>query len=516
MTAKLPSTLLARISKLIAREMGLHFPEARWHDLERGLISAAYAQGFAGAGSYAQSLLVASLTSRQIEELSTHLTIGETYFFREIPAFNALREHILPELIRNRRATTRQLRIWSAGCCTGEEAYSTAILLNQLLPDWQEWKIAILASDINPRFLRRAGEGVYGEWSFRGIPPHIKDRYFTQGMPGRFHLIPAIKQQVRFKALNLVEDCYPSYRTNTTAMDVILCRNVLMYFTPEQAKKVVSNLYNSLAEGGWLIVSLGEASHTLFSQFTAVHFPNAIVYQKKRATHTLLEARIDDLLQANQATNPLAHALHRHRLPANDVHLTSHPHRSGLQPARKDAIVASKVLPEIVAQPPSKATSQGLYEQGRYAEAEEALRTELQENPENAVALVLLARICANQGRLDEALAWCKRSIEADRLNPSSYYLYATIQAEGGEIGEARKSLKQALYLHPDFVLAHFALGHLARRQGNQKEADKHFANMLGLLKGYRQDEILPESDGLTAGRLMEMMRLTALAENLQ
>src|SRR5688572_24924391 len=103
MTTKLPEPLLAQMSALIAREMGLHFPEARWPDLERGLTSAASDQGISDASLYAQSLLAASLTRHQIEELSTHLTIGETYFFREKPAFHALREHIFPELIHNRR-----------------------------------------------------------------------------------------------------------------------------------------------------------------------------------------------------------------------------------------------------------------------------------------------------------------------------------------------------------------------------------------------------------------------------
>jgi chemotaxis protein methyltransferase CheR len=125
--------------------------------------------------------------------------------------------------------------------------------------------------------------------------------------------------------------------------------------------------------------------------------------------------------------------------------------------------------------------------------------------------LTLLARIHANLGHLDEALEWAKRSIAADHLYLRGHYLYATIQAERGETNEAAMAFKRTLYLYPEFVLAHFSLGFLARQQGKAAEADKHFANMFALLNQYRPEEILPESDGLAAGRLAEMVRTSAV-----
>jgi chemotaxis protein methyltransferase CheR len=493
--------------------MGLYFPESRWHDLERGLVLAAAADGFADLHGYCRALLNGSLPSSHIEELSTHLTIGETYFFREKPALNALRDHVLPELIHARRASTKQLRIWSAGCCTGEEAYSSAMLLNQLIPELDEWMVTILATDINPKFLRKAVEGVYGEWSFRDAPANIKARYFTQNAAGRFEIAPAIKKQVKFSALNLVEDSYPSSRNNTNAMDVIFCRNVLMYFAPEQAKKVIRKLYDSLVEGGWLVVSLGEASHLLFSDFDAVQFPNAILYQKRRGVSPVfeqhlkgrLEDRVEDQLTHDVQAHPQAHRRKQSALFAAPTEIGN----------RRALDVEFALLPQPPEANPRIPKSQAMVEQGHYEEAEKAAHLALVEKPEDAVALMLLARICANQGRLDEALTWCNRSLAADRLNLRAHYLYATIQEERGEIHEAVKALKRALYLHPEFVLAHFALGYLARRQGKKQEADKHFANMFGLLNRYQPDEILPESEGLTVGQMIDMVRSSAVASSL-
>jgi chemotaxis protein methyltransferase CheR len=129
-------------------------------------------------------------------------------------------------------------------------------------------------------------------------------------------------------------------------------------------------------------------------------------------------------------------------------------------------------------------------------------------NQDNSKAIALLARVYANQGRLAEALEWCEKAIATDKLNSVLRYLHATILQEQGLIDGANISLKQALYLNQNFVLAHFVLGNLALQQGKRKESKKHFGNALMLLRSYPQAEILPESEGITGGRLLEIIRL--------
>src|SRR5712691_1715329 len=272
--------LLAQFSELVAGQMGLHFPHERWRDLERGVMAAAGEFGFRDAESCIRDLIASPLSRDQIRVLASHLTVGETYFFREKSSLGVLANEVLPELIRARRGGQQLLRLWSAGCCTGEEAYSLACLLSGLLPDPQDWHITILGTDINPRSLRKAIDGIYTRWSFRDNPPWLTERYFEAITDGRFGVRDRVKKMVTFSYLNLVEDSYPSLPTNTTAMDVILCRNVLMYFAPEVAGRVVNKLYRSLVDGGWLIVSPTETSQPLFSDFATVNFPGAVFYQK--------------------------------------------------------------------------------------------------------------------------------------------------------------------------------------------------------------------------------------------
>jgi chemotaxis protein methyltransferase CheR len=221
------------------------------------------------------------LTQQQVATLASHLTTGETYFFREPSVFTMLEEEILPALMRARQQHARRLRFWSAGCATGEEPYSIAISINKVVPEMQNWHLTLLATDINPRFRQTASEGVYRQWSFRDTPPWITARYFSRQPGDRLAILPAIQNMVTFAYLNLVDDVYPSLLTNTTAMDVIFCRNVLMYLAPEQATKVVHRLYHALADGGWLIVSPSEASQALFASFQTVNIPGAILYQKR-------------------------------------------------------------------------------------------------------------------------------------------------------------------------------------------------------------------------------------------
>ena len=278
MEAEISHNLMMRFSDFVAETMGLHFPPPRWPELQRGAVAMAGELGFADAAACMQWLMSAPLTPSQLETLAGNLTVGETYFFREPRSLEILANPILPDLIRERKGNERRLRIWSAACCTGEEPYSIAISLRRVIPDWKN--LALLATDINPRFLRKALAGAFGQWSFRAAPPWLKDRYFRAAPDGQFQISPEIKRMVHFAPLNLVQDVYPSPANDTNAMDVIFCRNVLMYFTAAQAQKVIAKLYRAQAEGGWLIVGPSELPQVSSTPYTAVNLNGAIVYRK--------------------------------------------------------------------------------------------------------------------------------------------------------------------------------------------------------------------------------------------
>jgi chemotaxis protein methyltransferase CheR len=469
MTETLSKQQLSQLSDFVAATMGLFFPHAHWSDLERQAKLAAREFGYAGLGPFLEWLLSSSLSQEQVERLASYLTISETYFWREPHVFEALLDQILPELIRKRDSQGRRLRLWSAGCATGEEPYSIAIALRQALPTWKDWHITLLATDINPVILRKAAAGIFGEWSFRNSPAGFKETYFTPLSKGEYEIKAEIRNMVTFAYLNLAADAFPSPMNDTNAMDLIFCRNVLMYFSPTRARLVGQRLFHSLVEGGWFIVSSSELSQHMFPQFASISFPGAIVYRRGSGKERHAEA-----------------------FPVGEPAVVP---KEPLHPPLKTAVMAA---PVVTRPRPS---------QSKFVHPMPVAEKRSQEIP--PVETIQAVRLLADQGRLGEAWAACEAGIYADKLNPSLYYLGAIILQELDRQGEATAVLKRLLYLDPGFLLAHFALGNLAQRRGNAAAAKKSYKNVLALLESYQPDDILPEAEGLTAGRLREIIRAT-------
>jgi len=501
MPPAIPESLLSGLSDFLTRKTGIYFPRERWNELDRGIKAAARELGFGDAQTCAQQFLSASSTKTELEILVSHFTVGETYFFREPKTFELIETHAIPDLIRARRGKNQTLRIWSAGCATGEEPYSIAILLRKLIPDLNDWNITILATDINPRFLQKAARGLYTEWSFRNVPAWIKEKYFKVIEKDHYQIAPEIRRMVNFSHLNLVEDVYPALVNGTNAMDVIFCRNVLMYFRPQYARRVIGNLHHSLVEGGWLIVSPVETSHVLFSTYASISLGGVTLYAKPR----MFERDMADFGRALESMAPKVDA-EAFKPPAPEPESTIASSETTVPPLPAVVERPAATLPESEGHDEALA----LYQSGHYAEAAGRMAEKLTGNPQDTHAMELLARILANQGRLTEAAEWCEKAISADRLNTGYHYLHAMIDQERGHINDAIMWLKRVLYLDPDFVLAHFALGNLAQIRGMAKESAKHLANALVLLDAYQAEDILPQSEGMTAGRLKEIIRSTA------
>jgi chemotaxis protein methyltransferase CheR len=486
----LPESLLERYSEFLATRIGLHYPEGRWRDLERATRHAAKDLGFDDARSCVEQLLSRPVSRAQVEILASHLTVGETYFFRDRAVFDALERRVLPELIRSRQAGARRLRVWSAGCCTGEEAYSIAILLARLIPDPQAWNILILATDINPHFLRKASRGLYTDWSFRDAPAGVKESFFKRTKEG-IAIAARVKAMVTFEYHNLAEDACPSLQTNTNAMDIIFCRNVLMYFKPDRGGQLVGRLASSLLEGGWLFVSAVDMPRVLLPHLAEVKFPGAIAYRK------------ETMVPVAERRPPMVASL-----SAN----SEQPAREGHQRASGVAVAAAaqfRAAPEHQAQPTPYQEASELYRQGRYVEAAERLQGTLDLSPGDSSVMGLLARIYANQGRFAEAEQWCGKAVAADKLNPQWCYLLATILQEQGRLEAAVAALKRALYLEPAHAMAHFALASVTRKQGKLEDSERHLRNAQSILTRFAPEEVLPESEGITVGRLAEIIAST-------
>ena len=235
--------------------------------------------GLSNCSAYNSFLANGDLGSAEMEMLIARLTIGETYFFRDPDQFAAIREIILPN-IQVRKKNSRELRIWSAGCSNGAEPYSLAILLmDQLAERLSDWDVRIYASDLNRSFLAQAAEGKFRAWSLRDTPEEMRRKCFTQ--EGRIWTIHRRYQKwVSFHHTNLVGGKFSSPLPGDTHFDLILCRNVMIYFAVEVTQQLIGQLHGSLENGGWLLVGAPEYNPHNFSAFRTVAAPGALLYQK--------------------------------------------------------------------------------------------------------------------------------------------------------------------------------------------------------------------------------------------
>lgn len=456
---------LPSLAAVAGQRLGLDFPPERWAQLERTIHAAAREQGTRDADAFARRLLDDAASGAPLDLLAHALTVGETYFFREPRSFEVLEQEILPALIAARRATGQRLRLWSAGCCTGEEAYSLAIVVDRLLPQRHDGQVTILATDVNPRFLHTAQRAEFGPWSFRGAPPGLQERYFTPVGEQRFALDPRIRRMVKFARLNLAEPGYPAWGNDTQAMDIILCRNVLMYFSAAQALRVVGRLREALVDGGWLSLSATEAPVKHMAGLEVVAFEGA-TFQRASS------------------------------VPAEPPRLAPWP------PMQAEGAVSRPV--------PAAAAAQAVHAAVAPAEAgpraPEAAPAPAPHGQAAGPLSLAQAQALADAGRLQEARAAIEQLLSGAKLDPAAHYLHAVILQELGQDAQAAEALKRALYLDPDFALAHHALGQLALRAGRGAPAMRHLRHALTALDRLDAEAVLPHSGGLAAGHLRTLI----------
>ena len=496
--------------------LGFAYAPDRMPDLERGFFTACRDLGLIDPVSCMQALEDPTKASVIEEALVKNLTIGETYFFRDKKLFQHLRDQLLPDLIRARRISGKYLRIWSAACSTGEEAYSLAILINFLLPDLIDWDVTILASDINPGSLYNAEKGVYSRWSFREESPLPIDQYVIQSIDGRFEISETIKRMVRFSRINLINDIYPSPLNGTMKMDLILCRNVLMYFSSELATGVVDSLNSSLVDKGWLVVSPQEISYAHHPGFVQIKSGSVFLFKKgieedkkiqvtpkfypttindKIVQDGMSDSDFQDLnIQKTFPTNTKSFIPHLTDCSSNS-NLHSSLHHAGLTQG-DDTTVAKTPDPNI------------LIQEGRLAEAELQLQKEQNPSLKTLETIGMLAKNYADRGDLDHALGWCDRILAMDPLFAGAYHLKAIIQQDRGDITAAIQSLRQALYAEPDYIPAHLMLGNFLGVQGRESEARRHYQIALDILSSMDDNTLVDETDGMPAVRVREMVQM--------
>jgi chemotaxis protein methyltransferase CheR len=272
----LPDDVFRLLRDFIHGYCGIYFDDGSKFLLERRLSRRLEQHRLKSFEEYYHFLRYDRKREEELVILIDNLTTNETYFFRESPQLRAFSEEILPEF-RETLAERKVLRIWSAGCSTGEEPYTIAILLLESGEWWRDWQIEILGSDINQRVLHTARKGVYKKNAHRATSPDMLAKYFVADEKGDFRIIDKVKELVSFSSLNLLDPYKTSLVSN---MDIIFCRNVIIYFDREAKKKVIESFHHKLRDGGYLLLGHSESLINISNAFALRTLKNDMVYQK--------------------------------------------------------------------------------------------------------------------------------------------------------------------------------------------------------------------------------------------
>jgi len=489
-------------------------------------------------------------SGRSDQVLASVLTIGETYFFRDLPLLEALEEIVLPEIIsRKRKDAHPVLRLWSAGCSTGEEAYTLAMIVHRFLSSHPGWDFSVLATDVNECALETARVGRYRPWSFRRPVPAPYEKYLP-GENGRREVLPELRDKVDFRRLNLAEGDYPCPETEN--VDLLFCRNVLMYLDPDVRAAVLDRFHQCLADGGYLVTAAVEMAYVDGARWERVRLPKAILFRKNPARERTVAGdpsfRTSPLpLQGRLPLHPgkglVLSAPKRqgasHREGAGqqeketpDVHprfsgedtgdLKPGPlapkeipkpreisaHRSLVKPAtglRGDGGNVKTKDPGRLPEIPSAEDLQALVNQGELERALERVKAAMETGglPDDVLRRMVsvLVQALSNAGRRDDAVALLERAASCRRLDPAYPMLKASLCCEAGDREGAIAAYRQALYLDSSLAAALLGLGTLYRTMGNEGRARRSWAKALEILEACEAEEEVPYGEGLSVAQ---------------
>jgi len=431
----------------------------------------------------------------ELEWLISRITVGETYFFRDQAQMDYLRRNWLPEIInRKREKGEKTLRIWSAGCSSGQELYSIAILLHELLPDPKSWTLHLLGTDINTDGLSRAIRGEYGEWSFRATNEDIRRQHFIQKGHNQYKINPQFRSMVKFSFLNLADDSYPSIMTETHAMDLILCRNVFIYFDGSMTINVLKKFTNCLVPEGRLLLGASDMTPTSVDGLEFSEWGGMFYYRRADEKYPS-----QPLIKANKKPQAIT-------LPATP----SAPQPATITKEEKPLPVpaAPVAVPPAASEPESiDARIRKLLREERWNEAIGAIAQYMDIHGETPAMLQHRAKALSNRGESLQAIQLCQRSIDLDPLNHHTYLIMALSLLELNRLQEAEAALRKVIYLNREFIEAHFHLALLQLRLGKVKPGLKSLENALSAAERIDPERELHHAVGMTVGRFAEVVK---------
>ncbi|MGB7416161.1 MAG: CheR family methyltransferase [Thermosynechococcaceae cyanobacterium] len=462
------AALQKKFLDLIDAETGIQIRSQDWGTLALNIINRTEALALADAEAYYHLLAGRSELQRQEwDSFLNFVTIGESYFFRDQDQFEVLRSHLLPDLIAQQRLAHAKgliprlsLSLWSAGCSTGEEPYSLAILLQELLPDFAQWHISIVGTDLNPAALNKARQGIYRDWSFRQTDSQLRSRCF-QPVPAGWQIQDSIRARVTFRGLNLLTDPFPNGSLKN--LNLIVCRNVFIYFETATIAHILKKLQATLDPNGYLVTGHAELYDQNLQSFDVLSYPGSMAYRPRS---------VEGILSIPKTAS----------IPKIACTLDS----------RTIATVPSSISPH---RPKPLASSVET----------ETLQTAVSLDSTGLATQYLLAQTHWQQGDLEQAMHHCQAALQLDGEARSPLYLMAQIAGQRDR-KQAKNILKKILYLQPNFIPAYLNLADIYADEGQPHRATKMYRTAQDLLKDLPRETWIDYRGRITAGELLTQL----------
>lgn len=455
----------------LAREVGLRFDDDKLPLLAEILASRVRETGSGTASAYLSKL---ATWPEEIGEVARVLTVSETYFMRNRDQFLALQR-----ILRAREALPgRSLRMLSAGCASGEEAYSLAIAVLETLTDPREWTISILGVDVCPEAIARARAGSYSTWSLRDTPASIAQKYFHTRR-GCHVIDDDVRAMVRFERHNLARGC--SGFAGNEGFDIVFCRNVLMYFTPEAARELVADIARALAPGGHLFLGHAESLRGMSDGFALRQCHGGFYYERIPAPSPVV---VDAAPAAEPWADTIGRASERIARLADDVQM---PALDAMQAGRRDLGPVLELL-----------------QRERF---EEALRLLSIESVGDRQAMLLRAVLLVGTGDIEAAERICEALLGDDDLDAGAHYVLALCREHAGDLSRALEHGRAAAYLDGCFAMPHLQLARIARRSKDLETTRRELDVALRLLPSEDAERIMLFGGGFGREGLVQLCR---------
>ncbi len=477
---------------LVTRKLGLFFDDAKADFLADVLRERMERTSCSHFAEYERRVASLNCQDDEVRTLAEALTIGETYFFRYANHFEALAHVVLPACIQAReKEHERTLRILSAGCSSGEEAYSIAILMNEAFPQLADWNVSILGIDINPAVIEKATSARYSKWSLRETPDELTTKYFEPA--GRqLRLRESIRRAARFEQRNLAEEDNLFWQAG--AFDIVLCRNVTIYFPLDVTRRVVGRIARALRPGGFFFLGHAETLRGISNSFHLHHTHETFYYQRREAVDEPGDLLATMKSVALSAARPAAAPE-----PSSDSW-------SGL-PAQLAPIAVQALPVPGGANAAAAAPALELLRRERFVEAKEFLRGLPPGSAADPDAQLLLAVLHTNSGEIVEAEKIARQVLAADELNTGAHYLIALCREHGCDRDGAVRHYQAATYLDPLFAMPHLHLGLIAKRSAEMDKARREVEIALSLFDREDPARILLFGGGFTREALVALCR---------